>query len=387
MPPRTKPAETIHPDDVFPPQEATGQGAVINHPGFPAAPSPEEDVAADLALMQTLAQLGETDPEAKVYIYRVRKGQKDAYLKETTPNDFAQGGLEELRQEYGGGDYRVRVYKNGRVCANQVVSLEDVRKPEIRETQADFTPILQTMNQGFEKLGQMMLQLAQLSQPKQEDRKEMLQEMILLKQLFSNEQKPAVDPSSMFETFMKGLELGKEISPNKPETTENDLMLEMFRGIAGAAVHMPQQPAGMMQQNVAPTVPHIPQQIQQQVSPQPVAQPQGEEMNVQAIMIKQAVNFLVSQAERNNDPFTYANMVLDQMPEDSLNQILNDPNWLQSLAAFNAKVLQHQGWFNELRSNIVQLMNEDAAMGLTGEQTPVQNGDNTGSASPNNNAP
>lgn len=93
------------------------------------------------------------------------------------------------------------------------------------------------------------------------------------------------------------------------------------------------------------------------------------------IAIKQALNFLVGQAERGNDPQTYAFLVLDQLPEDTIRNLIDDPDWFGRLQSLHAGVAPYREWFAEMVSYIrADLTGEDIG-GMSDESPDPASGD------------
>jgi hypothetical protein len=56
----------------------------------------------------------------------------------------------------------------------------------------------------------------------------------------------------------------------------------------------------------------------------------------------------VQQAAHNNHPETYANLILDSVPETPLFEFVNRPDALDYLVSLNPKVQEFRPWFAEL---------------------------------------
>jgi hypothetical protein len=109
-----------------------------------------------------------------------------------------------------------------------------------------------------------------------------------------------------------------------------------------------------------------PQQAHPQLAaPQPPQQSQPQNEDEEAMMFKYYLNMLVGFAAQGRDVSLYADLVVDNVPEDKLLSILNDAHPIESLGAINSGVLQHRAWFDSLLSEVKTIL------GLTEPQTPT----------------
>ncbi len=317
-----------------------------------------DDETADESLISVLEQLGESESGATVNVYRTVKGESDAYLCRYSPDDFSKNGFDDLLSKYGGGTYRIRVYgSNKRLMANKAITLEAPKTPAIPVVNPaeGMDKLANAMLEGFNKLGQLIIQQ---NQPKN-DMGEMLQNMVLMKQIVGDSAKqPQQD---QLDLFLKGIEFAKMNVPEvAKEPSGNEMLMEAaskFLPVIAAGMQQPQMPQ-----------PQMPQQIQ------PEIQQGNNDMSVQQAMararMKAAVNFLVVQARQDSDPYPYAVMAVDNVPPEDLNTIISDENYIEFLAQFDNEVKQYPNWFNELREGIKQVLTEQEEPATTGANSP-----------------
>lgn len=318
-----------------------------------------DDISDDLALTQTLAQIGDDESNAKVYVYKIdSKTKTDVFAFETTPAEFATGGLTEIGKRYGGGDYRVRVYANGRVVTHKRIAImEQKETPQsaplniAADLQGLFAQQQSAMLEGFKMLAESLKPAPQAPAPSMLEQMEAFARMQAL--MGGNRQQSGPDFGQLLEILKQGMEMGRGAG-------EQSMLDVLMRGIEtfGPAITEAvktgavAQPAPMMQQHapaIAAPVPAI----------QTAAPTNEDEMGIlRNAMLKQSINFLVNQAKADNDPETYANMVMDQMDENALKDFINRPDWLDFLAQFNAdvKLPAVSEWFGALRSIIIEFL-------------------------------
>jgi len=353
----------------------------------------------EFQLDSVLASLGDSDEKARVMLYRVGKsGEKDKYLRKFTPQEWLDYGQDGVLYDYGGGSYRVRVYDaRSKLRANTGLELEEPRTmsrapvppyparlseslphaapssvggADILAAVGAMAQAMQTaMTAAFDKLAGAIQQ-----QPKRED---MLREMLQLKQLFTPDAKPAPTPiitqPDSLETFMKAVTFVKEnLSPNSGETGPADVFLEMAKHIVPVIAEQARIGAQITAAQAAPLVarvvpgravhagPPLPETAVPAATEIPQSENTESDMNFQ---LKMAVGFLVQQAKNESDPETYADMVLDNVAPELIEEWRAKPadELLTWLASINPEVSNHAQWFREVHASIVAALVEETA--------------------------
>lgn len=358
-------------------QQAEAQAAAEYDPGSIGT----EDISDDLALTQTLAQIGDDESNAKVYVYKIDpKTKSDVFAFETSPAEFATGGLTEIGKRYGGGDYRVRVYANGRVLTHKRIAIMEQKEtpataPGIgADLPALFAQQQAAMLDGFRMLAES---LKPAPQPPAPSMMEQLQVFAQLQGLMGGNQKQSgPDFSQMLDVLKQGMEMGR----SGGEQSMLDVLMrgiETFGPVITEAVKAGAQNPALVQQ-----AQHAPQNQAMIAAPVPAVQTQTEnnpianedEMGIlQNQILKQSIGFLVKQAQAGNDPDTYANMVLDQMDEKTLMEFVNRPDWLDFLAQYNPGVKEpaNAAWFGELRIILVAYLTENDETGTSANHATI----------------
>jgi len=361
-------------------QQAEAQAAAEYDPGSVGT----EDISDDLALTQTLAQIGDDESNAKVYVYKIDpKTKSDVFAFETSPAEFATGGLTEIGKRYGGGDYRVRVYANGRVLTHKRIAIMEQKEtpataPGIgADLPALFAQQQAAMLDGFRMLAES---LKPAPQPPAPSMVEQLETFARLQSLMGGNQKQSgPDFSQMLDVLKQGMEMGR----SGGEQSMLDVLMrgiETFGPVITEAVKAgAQNPALMQQAAQVPQITHQNPQAQAQAmlvseTQTQTAMQNEDEMNIlQNQILKQSIGFLVKQAQAGNDPDTYANMVLDQMDEKTLTEFVNRPDWLDFLAQYNPGVKEpaNAAWFGELRVILVAYLTENEESGTSDDHATI----------------
>lgn len=101
-------------------------------------------------------------------------------------------------------------------------------------------------------------------------------------------------------------------------------------------------------------------------------QPQPKEEDVVMLMLRSYLPILVNAAAKNTDPSTYADLILDQIPESqypSLSRWINQPDCLESLCQIEPGIRYQQDWWISLRQSIIEALNDAVQSPSTSEQS------------------
>lgn len=322
-----------------------------------------DDSPSEMALSETLAQLGSEDIEAKVWCYKFDpKTNQRGYLFTCSPEEFRIDGLDRLRDQYGGGDYNVRVYGAGRgLLTNQKLTIvasahstpvnaQAAPLAGIKDLIAESNTNLATaLSAGLQAIAQAMQMLQQQKTPS-------LTEMIAaLHGLNQMTPKPASveNPFGMFKSMIEAFREMQGILPNGD--SNNDPLLSTF-----SRVIEPMLTRAMQAENAA--VPLAPSEAapvalvqNSQLSSNPSTLSKEAEMR---ILIKQFITMLVSNARQNNPVETYAEMLIDNAPEPLLRQLVSDSDYLEKLAVYDPDVKLFPQWFERLRTETGLILTE-----------------------------
>jgi hypothetical protein len=319
---------------------------------------PEPD---DIALQTVLSELGADGSNAKVNVYQLDAMKNKAFVGAFLPTEFS---LENVQKQYGPGDYEIRVYDNKGLKTRRIIKIAEPKMTvsNLPVTGIGDAKILETMQNGFKEMGAMFANaLAGIAsnQPKPKTTMEMLQEMQLMREIMGVNNAPAqtADPLQMVEMAMS---LAEKIQPRIGEPGTGEVILEAIKNF-GPMIATGLQKA--QTENV--TRPVIQQNPVPQISQSPVNEGQ-DEMNV---MKKYYLNLLIAQATNDNDPYTYANMLLDVVGDEQALQFVNTPDWFERLCSEDARAANFRPWFDRMRAAILDLTSPDET-GISSE-TPL----------------
>lgn len=338
------------------------------------------------ALNNVLAELGADDEGGFVVVHREvvqpNGRREDEWLDRYPVSDFS---IEGLKSRWGSGRYKISVYHSGGggLAARKTIPIAKdpnavataVSAPQPQA--ADLTPILQTMQQGFEKLITVMMQTQ--SRPEQPSRMEMLQEMQIMSEIFKQPATPAPQVG-----ILEALKLGADMAANGAGGESNNAWVGKIIDQLGPVL-MPVV-AGAVQNAAAPKPAPAPARI---AKPTPAAtlpaptQTNPEENPVN-IIVAQYLNMLKRAAEAKAPVDEYADSILASIPQSQVTEIenlLRPDDWREQLREMTNAADLHPEWFGSLRDTLLMYIDEDKGQN-EGVTTHLTAGSEAGSVSP-----
>ena len=331
----------------------------------PAPPEIFEEDPDDIALANVIADLGGPGIDAKVNVYQLDANRNKSFVRAFMPTEFS---LEAVQSEYGPGDYEIHVRKDGKLATRKVIKIAVPKNQPTNNAQQNATletaRIVETMQNGFKEMGTMFATaLAGLAnnQPKPKSTLEMLQEMQMFKELMGGNQPaaPAADPMQMMEIAMN---LAEKIQPRVGEPGTGEVIMEAIKNFAPMLTQAAQRQQSLQIQ--APAIPivnnpnaHAPAENYTVENAPPIVPPnsQAAESDDMNLARKMYLNLLIANATANNDPATYASLMLDIAGEDDALKFANDPQWFEKLCAEEPRASQFREWFTELKNIVLEL--------------------------------
>lgn len=358
----------------------------------PAAPVKPNPRAPGLGAAEAVDDVGDETPKAdpldelnslmaelagsvssNVTVYRTGRGVQRAYVFKC---DAASFSLDVLRDKYNGGEFQLFITRDGVLWKNRTVTIEPpqaVRDPT--PPQAHPADALALLREDLRKQNEAMTAvLRTLAAPPPPPRPflegvnimELVQGAGVLLNLLRPPTPSTPSPDTYVTALIKGIELAREV---KAEGGDGDTSLmgvvkEMLRSpLLATAIQ-----ATATQAQAAPPprpTPQIPQRPRPPASPQPAAAPTptpappaesfaGETVDP---MLKMYVGLLVSKAAAQADTGMYADLILDNLTDDQLNQLLDaQPTPVDWLATIDPAVLLHRAWFEAVLAEVAGAM-------------------------------
>lgn len=303
-------------------------------------PVPDE-LTDQEAKSESLFEQLRSDPNSYINVMRQPLGGRNTmeFVARYEADQFDYGGMmAHIQKMYGGGDYRIMAYYQGKLKGNKLVTIAHPIKQDVPESSS-----LNVVLQQMEKMQQQMVNLMQEKQTGVNSRKEMLEEMLMYKQLFGGESRQGNGIKDVIDTLGSLQDLGIDIGIGGGDKEKGWTELaEKFLPLATMALTPQPHPPRVMRTN--------PQA--RPVNPQPVnPQPSPQENQKMNMFVKMGVAQLVSAASKKSDPADYAGLVIDNVPEPVLKQIIVEENFA-TLRGINPKVGDFIPWFKELVEHI-----------------------------------
>lgn len=355
----------------------------------PDAEQEYEETPEDKLLALVSEQIGgDGDSEGSVTLFKFNDEKKREWVERMSASDFEASGIPMIAKRHGGGEYEIYVYgANKKIVARQRITISKTATP-LRETGSGsvMSPEVLTLIEAQKRTETMLQQLAGAvvnsrgasfePQSPGQSRSEWLQELLTLRQLFGAPNGgAATNPVEMF----RGLaEVFKEMQPSDGEPSLIDQVskfAERFGPMIQQAMQSQPGTTGLMLPSGAvPHAPGVPPNAvrQPQPRPQPQTQPQSGEQNAmffQQQMMKWYLQQFIDTAASNGDPYPWAAIVVEKVPEPMLRAWLAKPSLAQELATIDPRVLQFQTWFTELQGAIGEILDAPVEEGETGDDS------------------
>jgi hypothetical protein len=340
-----------------------GESLRVAETGMLPAIAPVDDDGDDDADLSAVLNELDGDTQATVKLYRSLRGGKLSYVEEYRPNEWLQVGESGVRDQFGAGEYEIRVYDNRKkIRKRKSFSIDAARATNpvtVVPPPIDIAAVVQAVMREIAPM------FASIVKPPAQDRQEFLQEMLLMRQIFGGD--GAAKSPDPLELLRSVIGITKEIAPREGESGPYDVfakLVEQFgpvitANMASSAQAAPNPAAGPPPPRVA-AAPPLAEGMPANPVPNPTPAVQSSEaQNVD--MMQYAMRFLCEQAARGADPGLYAELALDHLAEDQIGQILSvdDATLLQTLAVHDARIMQHGPWFLRMRQEIRQLLTDD----------------------------
>jgi hypothetical protein len=361
--------------------------------------APETPIPDEITRIQNM--LG-GDNSADVYLYKRNPKSKERYelLTKYTANEF---DLLLVKEEYGGGDYKIVVHgkgKSGNVRGTEYFSIAETKRTREREDE-DYAPryhraepepretameqILPLIREMQNETRNMMLELVRgfNAAPRNtgDSEERFLEKMIKYKELFGNSGQNVQPVGQMLDMFTRGLEMAKEIGGGG-ETTGTDILKTAIEKLAPVAM----EAFKLEKQNriVHTPVPQIPESVpvmQNPVMQNPVMQ---NTIPSQEPVLEENLKNLLMLYNSGISSQTVAELVWSKMEdEDSELPILLNPE-------FPVKIKERVpgfdlGWLKEVQEEIRLISQEPFED--SNEQSDMEISDGPGRTSGNDKSP
>lgn len=322
----------------------------------------------------------------------VAHGKQESECFECTPSDFPI--TDRLREDHGGGMYRVRVWKDGKLFKFFQYNIEAAKRPPVDAlVKTELGTLSQTFQAAFDRQTQMIERLLdKLSNRgndgggKQPTITELMAAMVSMKEFIAPKER-GNSPSELIQIFKLGIEAGG----GAPVAEGTGILGSLERILSSPIIQKIAE--GAMTAMPAPAVPGTPTAAHVAAVPRVEGRPNGgavrveptattpsQEQQIQVFMRTQVLYLLgrahqwkTSQQSKSH-PDLYAEWVVDNIPIEILRPLVEAPNALELLAQFVPEVAGFADWFAQLLESVRAELTGAAEEGDNGE--PLANGSN-----------
>jgi hypothetical protein len=298
--------------------------------------------------------------EGKVIVKRQHGTGKEpmAEVDSFEPDEYDYSELiHHLRANYGGGLYRIYLRKSGRNVTNTLVRIAEplaAKSTAAPASQAgEIGALLKMMMDRQDQQSRDMIALLQNNQNGGADRTAMMQEMLLMKQVFSNDApKSNNDPLALLKGVMdlqSGLGLG---APEPQEAGFADLLEKVTPLIQTATNSQPPQP-----------------------NPAERPQPTDEQRKAHSmhLKLKMGLGLLMNAAKSSKDPGDFVTMITTALPDSTIKEFILAPDSLTKMTALKPEIAEHSTWFLLLGEHIKAQMGLPSAVSSEYDDAESQN--------------
>jgi len=325
--------------------------------------------ATELDALQSLMGELAGSSSAKITVYRCTRNQPQAYVFQCSPEGFS---LDDLRDKYNGGEFRLYISRNGALWKNIKVCVEPGQVAGVAEpAPAAAAELAAVLRDGLARQAEAVRELVQRasSAPPSPfaglDIPAVITAISAALTALRPPPAPAplpVDSDRGIDMLLKGIELARELSPSGGAAGEQSMLgvlsdlvksplLAQAVGAMAAQGAQAQGPA-RRQAPAHQQVPALQAPAQAIPKPAPVldqGQARNGENDVLPRILKQYLPMLVARAAEGSDPGLYADLVLDNVPDTMLRDVLAlRPSPLDALIAAHSPVQRHWAWFRAL---------------------------------------
>jgi hypothetical protein len=370
-------------------------------------PSPSLSEEADdpiaqnerVALDALLAELSGVS-NCRVTVYRANRNMPQAYMFACSPEAFS---LDDLRDKFNGGEFRAYISRDGKPWKNIKLTVEP-KAPAATEPPPSTLDLAMLIRESFTQQAEMLRESLRAAVPPPANPFTGLNLPELITAISSAivalrpppspippppPPQPAIE-SKAIDMLLKGVELARELQSNGEEPGLMALARDFIRSpLLQAAVQATQtQSAAPMQ-----PMPRISTPAPAPSKPAPAvttstqlaSSNEGEMVNLQPYLV-----MLARKAAEGSDPTLYADLILDNVPEELLRTLLTrPPDAVSALVADYPPLAAHRDWMAQVIAVLQESLALDSSpevvlnaqhvsthsVNVSGSPTPVVSGD------------
>lgn len=342
---------------------------VTEDPNAAPADESDDDTPATPAPVDSLSEMlsglhGATS--SRITIYRIIKNQPPSYVAECDPASFS---LDNLRDQYRGGEFRLYIMKDGKLWKNMRVVVEPPpHTPEPAAAAGQLSDVLAVMRDGFQAQIAAVRELASARvapPPSPLAGMDIPAVITAIAGAITALRPPAPPPAPMVqdtgskavEMFMQGLQMARELRDDSPaEGGIPGMLREVLR--SPIVAHAVQAAAAPMLSHAKTGQPQLPPP-QATAPAAPPAQSHPQPQPAATMQLTHYYAMLCQKAAEGSDPTLYADLILDSVDDETLNMLLTkQPTPLDALIAEYPPAAAHRDWFASLIDTLMTALSE-----------------------------
>lgn len=341
---------------------------------------PEEIDETSADRVARMLRGAQDDSRAVLKMYKIESGGKRGWCIDYTPDEFESGGLAMIREQFGAGDYELRLYGvNG---AGSPFGLRAREMVSVKSGPATAVNPATSQNSELKDVLRAMMEMQQRTfeainnRPAVDPMAQMTQMLTMMKLMregmgLDSQPKNGLSEQLALIRELKGVaqEFGDAPPPPEPSLTS---MLPGVLELVGKGMQQNQQrgfPQSMplVAQPLPAPVPIAPiaaaptREWINPVPPSPESVPAPDPSNPdpQAVMqeLMQKFRELVEMAEQKAPIEDGANLVFEFLPDEVI-AVLRQEDWFKLLSQFEPAMSTHQAWLTEVRTLALEWFDE-----------------------------
>lgn len=314
----------------------------------------------------------QAEDNAVINVYRQLSGNnaKMPFLFTVPIDKYTIPELQQyIRDNYGGGDFRIHIRHGRHVVANKLLTIEAPKAAPVQEQPRnnELQPVVDRLMDRIDRMEERISERNNnpAPQPAQKDPMDVMKETISLigsMQGLFPQQKSNAREKSLLEQIEEAEKIYERLGRNR---NDDGGFGQLMRDGLSPIIQIMQEEARARREGRAPN-PSAKSQPKTDGG-NSSTQSSGSEMDAGNMM--NHVRTLVAAAERGGDPEVYAEVVLDFVPEEKQDEVgafLSDPNSIDIIIGHFPQAEQHRDWMNSLREAILRSLDLDGAEGDTG---------------------
>lgn len=321
-------------------------------------------------LRATLAVAGSDRVRVKLYKLDPKAKGGRVWCSDYSPDEYENGGMAMVREQWGAGDYELRIINSQGVAGKTQFTIAAPLVPI--PVAGGAAPQNDALRMVLDQQTRILEALTARPDPQQEMMRT-LSLMTAMRDAMGVNPAPAVNPMTMFSEMLamvrEAKSAAKDLVGEEPPVSDNPMAMlpQLLDTVKTVVTQQSQQPVAPPAQLVQPIA--IPATVQRaQVPAPPVDENPAPAVSAndaateakEIRKLRASLALLVSMAECGDDAEDGASLVLEQLPDELLDH-LGNAQWFELLTQFSPGVAPHREWITKVRDRVLQILAEESS--------------------------